>query len=194
MNEFRTKQRQIQEQQTTIRGGGIGGGGGQWVSSVIRAGLFLLFVTGFLLWRLWQSGFIGQAIDVLLAGIVSSCVLWYLYQWGKREGYKTRRVELETHFYSHPQMVIGDYTTHEYKAFYVPVVQEYIEAAPTPELPEYASTITTLSQNREKAIQDRYYGQNMSMADIVKEMKTSAMYDAPSMHDVRKALGKLGKE
>jgi len=189
-----TTQRQIQEQKVKFHGGT-----GHWIGEVMKWGFLFFLVVVLVMVGIWVfGGENGQYTDLVVCFVVAAIALYFIYHLGQQQKYKTYRAMLDSHFHDvSPFLSIGDRATEGYIPYFIPqgdTVVEAVKDEPLREtLPMNAAPIRTLSQEREKVIQD-YYEDGKTMQQIVDAMKHSSVFDAPSMHDVRKALGKTGKE
>lgn len=198
MNEenINTTQRQIQEQKTSIKAGP-----GHWIGEVMKWGfLFFLLIVGIMVFLWVFGGDNGQYTDIGIWVVLAGTALWWIYHGSQWIKHKAEKAELDSHFHDvSPILSIGDRVTEGFTPFYVPqfptdeVKEEFDEPPRVPEISQHAAPILTLSQQREKQIQT-FYDEGKTMAEIVKIMKSSSIYDPPTMHDVRVALGKTGKE
>lgn len=195
--EVNTTQRQIQEQKVKFNGGGS-----SWISEAIKYGFLLLVLVVGIMVFLWVfGGQNGQYTDLGILFVAGAFTLWILYHTGAWFKYRSDKAELDRHFHDvSPILTVGDMYTHDFTPFYVPQFpevqdnnEEYSTDDRTPEISQHAAPILTLSQQREKQILE-YYDNGKTMNEIVAIMAHSSVFDAPSLHDVRKALGKTGKE
>lgn len=194
-NDVNTTQRQIQEQKVRFNGGGT-----HWIGEAIKYGfLLLLLVVGIMVFLWVFGGDNGRNTDLGVGFVVAAAALWWLYHGSRWVKHKADKAEIDSHFHDVSDILtIGDTFTHDFTPFYVPqfqeVKEEYTEQdSEPPDYNPYAKPILTMSQSREKQIQT-YYEEGKTMQEIVKLMEHSAVFEPPSMYDVRKALGKTGKE
>lgn len=170
---------------------------GYWIKSVLYVGLFLMAVTGLLGWLLWISGIIGMLICISVIVIASASILWWLAMNGATQYWKMKAARFASHFYSHPSMVIGDYYTSQCTPFYIPLFPEKELPAPKNDYQEAIDrggvVLLTNEQQREKSICD-LREEGKTYKEIVEYMKHNPFYESITLHEVRKVLGKTGKE
>jgi hypothetical protein len=202
MNEnVNSTQRQIQEQKTTVHGTTHA----HWIGECVKYGFFLALVIIGILLFLWVFGGDNGHYTVLGVLFVGSVIaLYFLYHAGSQQYWKTKQAEMHSRFHDvSPLLTIGNRETEGYIPYYIPpfperVSRETVKDEPHQEndsmiVAENAGPILTISQQREKRICE-YYDEGKTMNEIVAMMAHSSIFDAPSLHDVRKALGKTGKE